>query len=122
MRIEIRTQHSVVIIQPKEPIAIETEAQFTAVIGRLLEGGRRRLVLDLEEVPYIDSLGLGAIVHAYVSSRRLGGDLKLLHVKRRNRQVLAITKLLTVLETYDTEDEVEGSFAAECEESMSSPS
>ena len=118
MRIDTRVHHNVVTIQPKERMSVETEAQFTELVLTLLEAGSRRLVLNLIDVPYIDSVGLGAIVQAYVSARRRGGDLKLLHVSRRNRRLLAITKLLTVLEAYDTEDEVHRSFEPASNESF----
>jgi anti-sigma B factor antagonist len=121
MRIDTRVHHEVVTIHPKERISVETEAQFTKVVLRLLDAGSRRLVLNLVDVPYIDSVGLGAIVQAYISARCRGGDLKLLHVRHRNRRLLTITKLLTVLEAYDTEDDVERSFYAGCEESFADP-
>ena len=120
MRIDTRVHHDVVIIEPKGRITIETEAQFTEAIRTLLEAGPRQLVLNLVDVPYIDSIGLGAIVQAYTSARRHGGDLKFLHVRHRNRQLMAITRLLTVFEAYDTEDEVERSFDADCDEPFSS--
>ena len=91
MRINTRLHHDVVIIEPKERITVETEAQFTEVVRTLLKAGPRRLVLSLVDVPYIDSMGLGAIVQAYTSARQRGGDIRLLHVKHWNRQLLAIT-------------------------------
>jgi anti-sigma B factor antagonist len=121
MEINTRVNHDVVIIEPKGRITVETEAQFTEAIRALLEAGPRRLVLNLVDVTYIDSAGLGAIVQAYTTTRRRGGDLKFLHVRHRNRHLLAITKLLTVFEAYDTDDEVERSFDADYEESFSSP-
>jgi len=121
MQIDTRVHHDVVIIQPKERITVETGAQFIEVVRTLLEAGPRRLVLSLLDVPSIDSVGLAAIVQAYTSARRRGGDLKLLHVRHRNRQLLTTTKLLTVFEAYDTEDKVERSFDADCEASFSSP-
>jgi anti-sigma B factor antagonist len=99
-----------VIIEPKGRLTLETEAQFTEAARELLQSGVIRLVLNLEYVPYIDSAGLGAIVAAYTSACRRGGTLKLLRPTRRSRKVLGITKLLTVLESYDTEEEVLRSF------------
>jgi anti-sigma B factor antagonist len=119
MRIDTRLYHDVVIIQPRERITDANEGQFTEAIRTLLEAGPRRLVLDLSDVASVDSVALGAIVQAYTSTRRSGGDLRLLHVSPRNRQLLTITKLLTVLEAYDTEDEVGRSFDVESEESFS---
>lgn len=120
MQINTRVNHDVVLIEPKGRITVETERQFTEAVGMLLEAGQRRLVLDLADVPYIDSVGLGAIVQAYTSTRRRGGDLKFLHVRHRNRQLLVTTKLLTVFETYDTMDEVERSFDGGVSESSGS--
>jgi anti-anti-sigma factor len=110
MQINTRLTRDVAIIEPKGRITVETERQFTEAVFALIEAGQRRLVLDLVDVPYIDSVGLGAIVQAYTSTRRRGGDLKFLHVTHRNRQLLVTTKLLTVFETYDTMDELERSF------------
>jgi len=121
MRIDTRVHHDVVIIQPKERITVETDAQLTEMIRTLLEAGSRRLVLNLVDVPYVDSDGLAAIVQAYTATRRRGGDLKLLHVRDRTRQLLSVTKLLTVFEAYDTEDAVERSFDARSDASLSSP-
>jgi anti-sigma B factor antagonist len=62
--------------------------------------------LSLAHVPYIDSVGLGAIVRAYTSARRRGGNLQLLHVEGRNRHLLTITKLLTVFDCLESESEL----------------
>ena len=118
MQIETRCRHDVLIIEPRERITIETEPLFTKVMRALLDAGPRRFALDLAEVPYVDSVGLGAIVQAYTSARRRGGDLKLLHVNARVRRLLAITRLNTVLAICDTEDEVERSFNSGAGESV----
>ena len=110
MQINTRVSHDLVVIELKGRITVETEAQFCEVVRPLLKAEPPRLVLDLMDVPYIDSVGIGVIVLAYTSARRRGGDLKFLHVRGRNRRLLAITKLLTVFEAFDTEDEVERSF------------
>ena len=83
-------------------------------VPALFDGRPRWVALDLGDVPYIDSVGLGAIVQAYTSARRRGGDLKLLRTNRRIGRLLAITRLYTVLKSYDTEDEVERSFDTDC--------
>ncbi|MGE3277592.1 MAG: STAS domain-containing protein [Vicinamibacterales bacterium] len=81
-------------------------------INSLLANGRKKLVLNLEGVPYIDSAGLGEIVRTYTTVSRQGGSLKLLNLTKRIEDLLAITKLLTVFETFDTEDEAVKSFSA----------
>jgi anti-sigma B factor antagonist len=110
--------NDVVFIEPKGRLTVETEAEFVGAVKRLLDAGRTRLVLNLADVPYIDSSGLGAIAHTYTSAWRRGGDLKLLNVRARNRQLLTVTKLLTVFEVFDSEAEAIRSF----EESAIGPS
>lgn len=81
-------------------------------INSLANQGNRKLLLNLAEVPYIDSAGLGAIVGAYTTVTRQGGQLKLLNLTKRITDLLAITKLLTVFETYENEADAVRSFAA----------
>ena len=114
MRINTRVHRGVLVVAPKERLTAETEAQFTHMMRTLFDGGPRQIVLDLVDVPYVDSMGLGAIVQAYTSARRRGGDLKLLRVNGRIGRLLSITRLCTVLEAYDSEEAVERSFDADC--------
>ncbi len=79
---------------------METEAGLKDVVHRQLAAGRVHLVLDLALVPYIDSCGLGTVVQAHLSASRGGGELKLLNVNGRNRQLLTVTRLLSVLQMY----------------------
>jgi len=78
----------------------ETEA-LRSKLKALIEGGQQRIVLDLGEVTYVDSVGLSTLVASYTSARRGGGDLKLLHLPRGVHQLLQITRLSTVFEIYD---------------------
>jgi len=80
-------------------------------VNSLLGEGRKKLVLNLEGVPYIDSAGLGEIVRTYTTVNRQGGNLKLLNLTKRIEDLLSITKLLTVFETYDSEADAVKSFA-----------
>jgi anti-sigma B factor antagonist len=81
-------------------------------LNSLLQQGRRKVVLNLEEVPYIDSAGLGQIVGGYTTITRQGGSLKLLNLTKRITDLLSITKLLTVFETYDSEADAVRSFTS----------
>jgi anti-sigma B factor antagonist len=71
----------------------------------LLNQGRKDVLLNLAQVSYVDSAGLGAIVAAYTTMTREGGSLKLANVTKKLQDLLSITKLLTVFETFDSEDE-----------------
>lgn len=81
-------------------------------INSLIEQGEIRIVLNLEKVPYIDSGGLGQLMASFGSVRRAGGKMKLLHVNSRNHDLLSITSLVTVFESFDTEDQALKSFGA----------
>jgi anti-sigma B factor antagonist len=74
--------------------------------------GRKKIVLNLAGVPYIDSAGLGEIVRTYTTVSREGGSLKLLGLTKRITDLLSITKLLTVFETYDNEADAVRSFSS----------
>jgi anti-sigma B factor antagonist len=71
----------------------------------LLNQGQKDVLLNLAQVNYVDSAGLGAIVSAYTTMTREGGSLKLANVTKKLQDLLTITKLLTVFETFDSEDE-----------------
>ena len=81
-------------------------------INSLVSQGRKQLVLNLEGVPYIDSAGLGEVVRTYTTVSRQGGSMKLLNLTKRIEDLLSITKLLTVFDTFDTEAEALKSFSA----------
>jgi len=78
----------------------------------LVQAGRKKLIANLAEVSYVDSAGLGAIVHSYSNVMKEGGKLKLLNASKRIRDLLSITKLLTVFEIYDSEADAVKSFGA----------
>jgi anti-sigma B factor antagonist len=72
-------------------------------VQRLLGGGEKEILLNLAEVSFIDSAGLGELVSAFTSVRNRGGDLKLLKLTRRVHDLLQITKLYTVFDISDDE-------------------
>ena len=80
-------------------------------VSSLVSQGKKKLILNLEGVPYIDSAGLGEIVRTYTTVSRQGGKLKLLHLTKRIEDLLSITKLLTVFEVYEDENEAVQSYA-----------
>ena len=72
-------------------------------IQGLLAGGQKEIILNLGEVSFIDSAGIGELVSAFTSVRNRGGELKLLKLTRRVHDVLQITKLYTVFDIRDDE-------------------
>jgi anti-sigma B factor antagonist len=76
----------------------------------MAEAGQVRVVLNLQEVDYIDSTGLGGLVICFTTLRKAGGALKLLNLSRRNIELLVLTKLATVFEIFGDEQDAVNSF------------
>jgi len=90
----------------------EESNQLRSHIKEMLAEGAKRLVLDLGEVSYIDSAGLGTLVAGYTSSQSQGATMKLANLTKRFREQLNITKLVTVFDVYDSVEAAVKSFAA----------
>src|SRR5213596_753800 len=113
MHIEQRTVGEVVVLDLKGKITLgEGDELLKDKVNSIVNQGHKKVILNLAAVPYIDSAGLGEIVRTYTTVSRQGGSLKLLNLTKRITDLLAITKLLTVFETYDSEHEAVRSFAA----------
>ena len=111
MQIDERVVDGVTILDLKGKMTLgEGDELLKDKINSLLQQERKQLVLNLEAVPYIDSAGLGEIVRTYTTVSRQGGQLKLLSLTKRITDLLSITKLLTVFETYDSEADAVRSF------------
>lgn len=103
MTIKERAVGSVMILDIQGRITVEVAGVLRDKALSLLEQGSRLFVLNLQGVAYIDSAGLGELVSIYASVRRHGGRVNLLHLTRRVKDVLTITKLSTVFDVYDLE-------------------
>ena len=88
----------------------DESSHLRSTIKDLLKQGKKRLVLDLSQVTYIDSAGLGTLVAAYTSARNQGGDIRLASVTSRFDELLNITKLVTIFSVHDTVDGAVKSF------------
>ena len=89
----------------------EGDLQVKERIKDLLADGQRRILLNLADVSYIDSAGLGALISSYATVKREKGQLKLENLTNRVQDLLAITKLITVFDSYDSEKEAIASFS-----------
>lgn len=87
----------------------ETEA-LRARVKRLVAAGHLRMIFNLEELTYMDSSGLSALIAGFVSVRNQGGELKLLKLTQRVTDLMQITKLSTVFDVYNTMEEAQRSF------------
>src|SRR6476660_6019788 len=87
----------------------EESASLRSLVRDLLNQSNQ-IVLDLKEVSYIDSGGLGTLVALYASARKVGGEIKLSRLGPRANEVLQITKLMTIFDVYDNVDAAVASF------------
>ena len=83
----------------------EESNQVRIKIKEMLGKGKSRIVLDLAEVSHIDSAGLGTLVSGYTSAQNQGATLKLANLTTRFNELLNITKLVTIFDTYESVDD-----------------
>ena len=111
IKIEERAIGRVTVLDIGGRLTIDQAAQHLKdKINSLISQERTQIVLNLKNVPYIDSGGLGQLVASYGSVMKTGGALKLLNVTARNHDLLSITRLVTVFESFDSEAEAIQSF------------
>jgi anti-sigma B factor antagonist len=85
-------------------------ALLRKTVRQLLDDKRTKILINLADVNYIDSSGIGELVQAYTSVKKSGGELKLLHLTKKVKDLLQITKLYTVFDVYSDEGTAVGSF------------
>jgi anti-sigma B factor antagonist len=113
MQIEERIVDGVTVLDLKGKMTLgEGDELLKEKINAMLQQNRKHLLLNLEGVPYIDSAGLGEIVRTYTTVSRQGGKLKLVNLTKRITDLLSITKLLTVFETFESEKDAVRSYKA----------
>jgi len=112
MTIDRRTSNGKTILDLHGKLTIEVTAQVRKAVADLLEAGRKNILLNLEDVSFMDSSGIGELVRSYHRVMREGGQVRLLNLTKKMRELLAITKLLTIFECYDDEAEALGSFSS----------
>jgi len=113
MQISERAVGDVMVLDLRGKVTLgEGDELLKDKVNSLVNQGHRKIILNLADVPYIDSAGLGEIVRTYTTVSRQGGSLKLLNLTKRITDLLSITKLLTVFETFDSESDAVRSFPA----------
>ena len=111
VKIEERVIGHVTVLDIVGKLTMDQAAQHLKdKINSLISQQRRHIVVNLKNVPYIDSGGLGQLVASYGSVMKAGGAMKLLNVNSRNHDLLSITCLVTLFESFDSEAEAVQSF------------
>lgn len=105
LNIKERSAGDVTILDLSGKITIgEGSVQLREAVSRLLTDGKQKILLNLGDVGYVDSSGIGELVSSYTTTSNKGGQLKLLNLTKKIQDLLMITKLLTVFETHDSEE------------------
>jgi len=113
MQIEERTVGGVTILDVTGKLVLgDGDSQLKDKVHSLVSQGRKQVILNLGGVPYIDSAGIGEIVRTHTTMSSGGGSLKLLNVTKRIHDLLVITKLVTIFDTFDSEADAVRSFSA----------
>ncbi|MBC7931921.1 MAG: STAS domain-containing protein [Rubrivivax sp.] len=111
LNIRERQAGDVTILDLEGKITIgEGSVSLRGAIRRLIEEGKKKILLNLGGVGYVDSSGIGELVSSFTTIQREGGQLKLLNLTQKIQDLLGITKLLTVFDTYDDEATALNSF------------
>ena len=111
LNIKERQADSVTVLDMQGRITIgEGSVALRNAIRKLLEEGKKNILLNLAGVGYVDSSGIGELVSSFTSVNKEGGKLKLLNLTQKIQDLLAITKLLTVFDTFEEEQEAIDSY------------
>lgn len=111
MKLSVRKTDSVAILDVSGKLMGGPDADvFKETIRNLLDEGYKNVVVNMSQVPFINSTGLGILISAYTTLRKEDGILKLTNVTERIDSLLMITKLGTIFETYSSEDKAVESF------------
>ncbi|HYL12095.1 MAG TPA: STAS domain-containing protein [Terriglobales bacterium] len=110
LKIDTKTTEAITVVSCAGRIVFGDEASALRAELKKILNTSKKIVLDLSEVSYIDSGGLGTLVGVYSSARSTGADIKLAGLGQRVRDVLQITKLVTVFEVYDNEQKARAAF------------
>jgi len=100
-----------VILEPNGRLTAETVDEFNRSVSNWVRRGWHDVILDLQHVTYLDSAGIGVLAQLHLSSQHRGSRAVFVNVAGKNRELLRVTKLLTVFEVYDSTGDAARSFA-----------
>ncbi|HSW40181.1 MAG TPA: STAS domain-containing protein [Acidobacteriota bacterium] len=112
MIFSIRKTKGVVIIDVEGKIILgDGDTEIKKAVENLVRQGNKKIILNMSKIPYLDSAGLGELIQCFTVLRKNDGDFKLLSPNQRIIDLLHITKLLNVFDSYDDESDAVNSFS-----------
>jgi anti-sigma B factor antagonist len=111
LEIEQKIKEGIVILDLKGRLIVgDPVSSLRETVRQLSASGSSNIILNLADVDYIDSTGLGGMVISFTTLQKAGGALKLVNLSKRNIELLVLTKLSTVFELFDDEQDAVNSF------------
>jgi anti-sigma B factor antagonist len=110
LQISSAEREGIVILSMKGRLTVGDASQLREQVTEQIAAGNLKLILDLASVDYIDSTGLGSMVICYTSMKKAGGILKLVNLNKRNIELLVLTKLHSIFEVFNDEQDAVNSF------------
>lgn len=111
MKLSRRKKDGVAIVDLKGKILIgDGIDELREEINNLIKEKETKILLNFADVPYLDSTGLGEVVRSYTSVKKEGGSIKIINLTQKVEDLLSVTKLITVFETFEDEDKAIASF------------
>ncbi len=111
MKIAKRKKGDVLILDLEGKILIgEGIDELRECINSAIKEKEAKILLNFDQVPYLDSTGLGEVVRSYTSVKKEGGTVKIVNLTNKVHDLLSVTKLITVFETFEEEEKALGSF------------
>jgi anti-sigma B factor antagonist len=113
LKITRRRADDVVLLDLNGRLEIgDGDIEFAACLDELIRSGERKILVNLQDVVHIDSGGIGVLVSKQMSLRKRGGDLRLFHLPESTHRAFAVTRLLTVFDTFASEVEAIASYGS----------
>jgi anti-sigma B factor antagonist len=111
VKIKRRDENSVAILEVSGKVMGGPDSEkFSNMTTSLIDEGCDKLIIDLSDVPWMNSSGVGILIKAYTSMRNAGAQVKFLNINERVKSILQVTKLLTVFESYYNREDALASF------------
>ena len=111
MHLDLKEEQGVSILVLSGQLTTPSDREFREALDTLIDSGRTRILLDLTELDYMDSSGIGELVAGYRTIQRLGGALKILKPSKRIQDSLELTQLLPIFEIYEDAQQAVASYA-----------
>jgi len=110
MEINLREKENILLMDVNGEVDLYNAPEIKEVIKEQIDNNKRQIIINLDEVSYIDSSGIGALISSLSNLKKIGGGLKIINVHDSVKKVFELTKLTSFFEIYDNEDEAVADF------------